>query len=143
MESKSPEDVLANLEQVCRVLTEGGQDLLSWEWDGRFSAALAVAKDPQHHEVLALLASHFTFPWDTSNIDQAPERVVALGDSWGGLWPGQRIFTRDPEEDPLLYAVWWPWGGGGTFSLRITCDAHTAASAALNPLSVLRSSFGV
>jgi hypothetical protein len=136
---RAPKEVLAELEHACRALAEG----LSWEWDGRFSVALAVTRDPEHHDVLARVATQFPFPWDAKSIRDAPERLVTLINGWGGLRPGQQMFTRDPGDDPLLYAVWWPWGGNTTFSLRVACDANGDEAAALDPLATLRSCFGV
>jgi hypothetical protein len=53
------------------------------------------------------------------------------------------MLTRDPDDDPLLYAFWWPWGGNTTFSLRIACVARGDEAEALDPLAALRTSFGL
>jgi hypothetical protein len=112
---------LGDVERVCRAMIDQGRGLLAWEWDSHFSAALSVTKDPQHHKVIEVIEGLFPSVWTHETIQQAPERIVDLCDSWGGLRPGQRLFTFDPSDDPLLFAAWWPWGGGKTFSLRIGC----------------------
>ena len=139
MEPRTPKDVLVELEQACRALAGD----LSWEWDSRFSAALSVAHAPQHHDLLGSVAQQLPSPWDAASIREAPPRLVTLSQAWGGLRPGQQMFTRDPDDNPLLYAVWWPWGGDQTFSLRVTCAAGTEEAEALDPLSVLRACFGL
>ena len=134
-----PRDALVEMERACQALSGG----LSWEWDGRFSAALTVVKDPNHHTLLPTVAAQLPHAWDAKSIRGAPRRIVALAGKFGGIHPGQQMLTTDPEADPLLLALWWPWGGGDTFSLRVTCLAETAEAAALEPLAALRACFGV
>jgi len=46
------------------------------------------------------------------------------------------MFVLDPDHEPLLYAAWWPWNGGKSFSLRVSCTADEA-------LPVVRRCFGL
>jgi len=61
--------------------------------------------------------------------------VRAIAQVWG-LRQGQRMFVLDPDHEPLLYAAWWPWNGGKSFSLRVSCTADEA-------LPVVRRCFGL
>jgi len=128
--------VMQDFQCACEALHGG--ELLRWEWDDRFRAALAAVKSPHHTEVLALLAAHLPTVWDHQSIRQASGPVVQLSRDWGGLRPGQLMYTLDPADDPLLFGVWWPWGGNTTFSLRVGCVVVSDAAGALEPLATLR-----
>jgi hypothetical protein len=140
MPTRTPADIIQQVEEVCRALKARG-DGLSWEWDGGFSAALAVAQAPQHTEVLTLLDELFTSSFDHTNIGKARGQVAPLSGQLGGLRPGQKMLSLDPEDDPLLFALWWPWGGGDRFSLRVGCNAESEAAQALDPVAVLKGCF--
>jgi len=140
MDSRSPEAVVQDLEQACRALADSG---LGWEWDSRFSAALAVVKDPQHHEVLDLVQAQLAAAWDYKSIRQAPGPVAELARAWGGLRPGQQMFTCDSPGALMLFAVWWPWGGDTTFSLRIGCVAEGAGAEGLDLPALIKRCFGL
>lgn len=141
MSSMQSDIDLVAVERVCQALIEQGRDLLVWEWDSRFSAALSVTKNPQHRKVITLLEELFPSVWTHENIQGAPERIVELSNDWGGLRPGQKMFTCDPSEDPLLFAAWWPWGSGTTFSLRISCITSSAGATSLDLLAQLKTYF--
>lgn len=141
MNPRPPEVVVLDVENACRALKERASDL-SWEWDSRLSAALAVARDPEHETLLALVETQLPISWDYRTIRNAPKRIADVSAAWGGLRHGQKMLTFDPSDDPLLFAAWWPWGGGMAFSLRVSCAIHAAEAAAMDPLTVLRDCFG-
>jgi hypothetical protein len=138
MPTRSTSDVIQQIETVCRELKERGG--LSWEWDGGFSVALAVAQAPQHTEVLTLLDELFTSSHDDVSIREAPGQIASLSANLGGLRPGQKMLTLDSDDDPLLFALWWPWGGGERFSLRVGC--HAVADEA-DATTLLKGCFGL
>ncbi len=138
MTRRTPAEALKAAEHAsARLIGESG-DLLRWEWDSRFSAVLSVVKVPNDRPVLELAGAVFTADWNEKTIGGAPEPVRALAATWG-LNPGQRLFTLDPEDDPLLFAAWWPWGSGTTASLRIATYAREAA----DPVAELRRWFSL
>jgi len=143
MSSLSPEQVLSQAAAVTAQLIEGGRELLRWQWDDRFSAALATVKVPHDQTVLARLASLFPRTWEASTLGPAPAAVKALAGDWGGLMAGQRLFTLDPEHDPLLFAAWWPWRNNTVASLRVSCCARGAEAKATQPLTALRGWFAL
>ena len=57
--------------------------------------------------------------WDSSNVGNAPDIVRIVNANFGGLRPGQMLFTSDPNRDSLVFCMWWPWGNGKEISLRI------------------------
>jgi hypothetical protein len=121
--SRTTSDVLAAIEATTALLRSAP---LRWEWDGRFSAALAVVEAPADTATLALIGQAFTTAWDAQTIKQAPDATRKLASSWG-LQRSQRLFTLEIDDDPLLFAAWWPWGSGTTFSLRVGCTASDPA----------------
>ena len=124
-------------------LFEQSEALLSWEWDGRFGAALAVIKAPQDEQVLGMIQTIFSLAMDHQTVGQAPASVQEAAKSWGGLRGDQRLFVLDPAADPLLFAAWWPWGGATTFSLRVGCKAQSDQIAQAEILTALRGWFSL
>jgi len=122
--SRTKTEVLSAIEAAAACLKGAS---LRWEWDGRFAAALAVVKVPADAPVLALVSQAFAGSWDSQTILQAPDRARLLESCWGGLQRGQRLFSLDLGDEPLLFAAWWPWGSGTTFSLRVGCAASDPA----------------
>jgi hypothetical protein len=56
---------------------------------------------------------------DRATIGEAPEIAQSAKYHLGGLISGQLLFLPDPDDDPLVYCAWWPWGSGRTISIRI------------------------
>jgi hypothetical protein len=115
---------------------------VSWDWDGRFSAAVAVVEDPDHHALLERVEAVLPHHWDHQTIGDASAAVRAIADLTGGLRAGQRLFMLDPEGDPVLFAAWWPWGSGMVFSLRIACASRDPEVAEQNE-AFLRKLFSI
>lgn len=143
MTFESPNEALAEAEAASVHLVDGSGKLLSWEWDDRLSAALASVEAPNDRDVLELVGAVFSDSWEHEDLEQAPESVRALASDWGGLAPGQRLFALDPASDPLLFAAWWPWGNGTTFSLRVGCAARSAEAEETDAVAMLRGWFSV
>ena len=105
-------------------MADGMRELV-WDFDRRFDTAVGRVSDPEHTAVLALLDDCFAHRWDHESIDGAPAVAQEISAGWGGLRPGQLLWAADPDESPLLFAAWWPWGSGTTFSARIGCRMST------------------
>jgi hypothetical protein len=67
--------------------------------------------------------------WSPDNINQAPDEIRTLAARFGGVRPGQLLFTGEVVGGRMhLFALWWPWGDGATISLRVgvaNCDRPT------------------
>jgi hypothetical protein len=116
---------MTEVDAVLARLAEGTLELF-WDFDSRFDTAVGRVSAPDDAPLLGLLDECFPHNWDHQSIDGAPDVTRAIADSAGGLRPGQRLWTLDPADSPLLYAAWWPWGSGTTFSLRVGCIAADA-----------------
>lgn len=106
-------------EKECKKLFSAFQGSLSWKWDGRLETVLAEFGADKKDDVRAILERSLHVAWDSSNIGKAPDIVRTINHHLGGLWPGQRLFTSDPEGDDIIFCAWWPWGDGKTLSIRL------------------------
>jgi hypothetical protein len=89
----------------------------SWSWDGRlptvassFDASLAAQ---------ARAATEVALPhcYNAESIAGAPAEMAELVARSGGLRGEQLAFYGGSSRS--AYALWWPWGGGKTVSLRV------------------------
>ncbi len=112
-------DFITSIENICAGLVNTFQDILTWKWDGRFGAVLATCTTENKDEVQSSLESHLKTIWDNSNTEDAPDVVLDAISRFGGLMPGQLLFTSDLNQEIFLCCAWWPWGDGETFSIRI------------------------
>jgi len=94
-------------------------DQLTWGWDDRFEAVLATCKTKNMHNIQSSIKNHLKTVWDNSNTETAPDPVLDAISHFGGLMPGQLLFTSDSDPDFLLCCAWWPWGDGETISIRV------------------------
>ena len=113
------------LEARCRHLIDLLGDTLTWKWDDRFETVLAEFDISQKGAVQSLLVKEMHKVWQPDNTGQAPELIHILINYFGGLNPGQQLFTSDPDIDGLLLCAWWPWGNGQTISIRLAVFADS------------------
>ncbi len=117
------EDMTAEIESRCRDFVAATRESLTWEWDGRFLLMLAVLESKNFDEVNPEVERCFGHKWAHDSELPAAARDILGG--IGGLRSRQYLLTTDPEQDPMLFCAWWPWGGGGKVSLRLGCwSAH-------------------
>jgi hypothetical protein len=131
------------METACTQLREGTREITEWEWEESSAAALAQFESQHDGKVLALVTELLPHSWDQIEIKTAPEPVRHVSGVWGGLMAGQRLFVRDPEIEPMLFAAWWPWGNREKFSLRVSCTAWSEAVLRADPQAKLRGFFGL
>jgi len=105
-------------------------DELTWRWEDKLSALLTEFSWEKKDRILKVLRQLFSEEWHKGNIKKAPK---ALKDELGELIQlnkAQLIFTRPAsQETPALAVIWWPWGHGATYSMRIkilSCDYNDA-----------------
>ena len=92
---------------------------LTWEWDDRFDCVLAAFDIADKDRVTAVINTHFGHAWDSASIGDAPASVSGAIGNFGGLGPGQLLFTSDPAKAAVLLGLWWPWDNGATISVRL------------------------
>lgn len=102
-------------------------DFLQWEWDDQHDGVVAILEIDAAHAVLAVLDVHCPGDWDRSSIRRAPALVRRARRQFGGLQAKQRIFASALADDVLLLGLWWPWGHGGSVSIRLVPFGPDAA----------------
>jgi hypothetical protein len=133
-----------DLENVCRELLNASQGVLSWKWDSQFQTALAEFIVDNKNSVNAILERYLSSTWDSVTIDNAPEIVQMVISRFGGLRPGQLLLTTDPNQDVLIFGVWWPWGDGKTISLRVApTDKRLSDSESAELITLFNDWFGL
>ncbi|WP_448550242.1 hypothetical protein [Thalassotalea fusca] len=133
----------------CRAeLSNELDETLKWRWDDRFSAMLSEFAQNRSDGVLASLRERFPHEWDKTSIRFMPSALkMQLGDL-SRLTKEQKLFTLPAhEQTPAIVAIWWPWGHGGTYSLRVKLldETYQYVEAANEPSSIfdkLRQFFG-
>ena len=133
-----------DIEHVCRELANAFQGNLSWKWDRRFETVLAEFSVDKKETVRAILERYLSATWDSSNVGNAPDIVRTVESHFGGLWPGQLLFTSDPKRDALIFGTWWPWGDGKEISIRIGPSYSTLTDSKRDEkIQQFKSCFGV
>ncbi len=95
-------------------------DELTWRWEEKQSALLTEFSWEKKDRLLTVLRALFTEEWHKKNIKKAPKAVKDELGELVNLSKQQLIFTRPAsEETPALALIWWPWGHGATYSMRI------------------------
>jgi len=66
----------------------------------------------------ALVTRALPLQFDAASLARAPKDVVAFVERSGGLRGAQLAFCAE-HPGRAAVGLWWPWGGGGTVSLRV------------------------
>ena len=132
-------------ERICRNLARELEKLVSWKWDGRFSAALAEFAGADSAVIRAIVERYMPNAWDSVTVAQAPDATQEIKRLLGGLMPGQLLMCSDEDQEVIVYSAWWPWGNGQTISIRISAASLESFDDRAKSLFVtsLRSCFGV
>jgi hypothetical protein len=95
-------------------------DQLTWRWEENISALLTEFSWEKKDSILTTLRELFSEEWDKKNIKKAPKSLKDELGEFTRLTKEQLIFTRSAsDETPTLAVIWWPWGHGATYSMRI------------------------
>ncbi|HUS32050.1 MAG TPA: hypothetical protein VMZ53_26295 [Kofleriaceae bacterium] len=96
-----------------------------WTWDSRFQTVAASFSKEMEPDARKSAMNAFPRGWTTKSLENAPPDMQAIAERTGGLRSGQRLLAGDEMFAPKLFALWWPWGGGDTITLRIGVDGAT------------------
>lgn len=95
-------------------------DELKWRWDENKSALLSDFSWEKQERIFANLTQHFSEQWTYKNAKCIPDEIKDELGELVNLSKKQLIFTRPATETtPAIAAIWWPWGHGATYSIRL------------------------
>ena len=117
-EKTAVETSVSDYNDTFQNLADALSESLGWEWDGRFGCVLTTFETSDKDRVSGVVSSLLDQAWDSANIDDAPARVGAAIKDFGGLHPGQLLFSSELAQGIILLGLWWPWGNGTTISIR-------------------------
>ena len=138
-----PSNAFGRMEGACRALLQTTPDDANWNWDREYHAALLILRAGREAALLEQLGSLMPWTWTRHDIGNAPSQVRHVCGIWGGLMVAQRLFVLDPDDDPMLFASWWPWGNRQKFSLRVGCYARSDVVIRADPQRKLQAALGL
>jgi len=95
-------------------------DQLTWRWEDRFSAMLSEFSRDKKDKTLTALRQQFEHEWNKKTVKKAPQEIKDHLGPLIKLQKDQLILARPATDStPAVIALWWPWGHGGTYSLRL------------------------
>lgn len=116
----------AHIEHIIEAI---GNDL-NWRYDDKFAGQLSEFAQNRGENIAHRLAELFPHQWHVKNIKQAPPALKNALLAHAKLNKNQCIYTIPNQNgDPVIAAYWWPWGHGGTISLRLvslSCDYQSS-----------------
>ena len=105
---------------IFNIITTPLGDEISWRWDEDHNALLSEFSWEKKDRILTILRRLFSEEWHRKNINKAPKTIKDELAELAKLSKEQLIFTRPAnDESPALAVIWWPWGHGATYSMRI------------------------
>lgn len=107
-------------------------DELTWRWDESKSALLTEFSWEKKERILTILRSLFSEEWHKKNIKKSPKALKLELAEYTNLIKEQLIFTKPATADfPAIALIWWPWGHGATYSMRLKILTSNYDEAAL------------
>ena len=107
-------------EELTRQITPLLGEQLNWRWEDRFSVMLSEFSRDKKDKTLVALRQEFQHEWDRKTIKKAPPQIKEHLGELIKLSKDQLILARPATDStPAIIALWWPWGHGGTYSLRL------------------------
>lgn len=95
-------------------------DELSWRWEEKQSVLLTEFSWEKKERMLTILRRLFSEEWHKKNIKKSPASLKSELGELTKLSKEQLIFTKPATGNfPAIAVIWWPWGHGGTYSMRI------------------------
>ncbi|MFT4937383.1 MAG: hypothetical protein ACI88A_000397 [Paraglaciecola sp.] len=93
--------------------------IVKWQYDDFHKALLAEFSVDKETQAKRALRHVLPRSWDAKTIKKAPIEIKHLAGSFCKLVKEQQLLSVEPEKNPRVMAVWWPWGHGATISVRI------------------------
>ena len=105
-------------EKILSELKDGIQMPVAWNWDHRFTAALAIVSDDQAQGVLNRLRNTMSEVDHSANLELDGVDLTALSQHLGNLRNDQLLFVKVLDDNNVAYCTAWPWLSGDNISFR-------------------------
>ncbi len=138
---------LEQIEAISEPLRVSLGDNITWQYDKKFNGMLSEFAQNKSDVVLENLKPHLIDEWDNKSAKRLPKALKEQLGDLAKISKNQKILAAPATEElPAMVALWWPWGHGGTYSLRILLLEHSYSNEILEepPLfqRIIRSLFG-
>ena len=105
-------------EKVLSGLKDGIQMPVAWNWDHRFTAALAIVSDEQAQGVITRLRNTMTEIDHATSLEIEGADLSSLSQHLGNLRGEQQLYVKTMEDGEIAYCTAWPWLSGDNISFR-------------------------
>lgn len=108
------------VEQLTAELRSMLGDNIIWKYEDRYGVMLSEFAQNKSEGVFEKLASIFPFQWDNNAAKKLPSILKGELKDLARIGKKQKLlFMPQHSNSPAIAAFWWPWGHGGTYSLRL------------------------
>jgi hypothetical protein len=91
-----------------------------WSWDSRMTCITSTFTTEFETKARAAIAEAMPNEWMSNAVAKAPAFLREYVDRYGGLRPGQVLFSSGALGGSLVaFGLWWPWGDQNTVSVRV------------------------
>lgn len=95
-------------------------DNITWKYEARYDVMLSEFAQNKSDGVFESLAPLFKFQWDYRSAKKLPKVLKDELRDLARVSKNQKLLLIPKQGDtPAIVAFWWPWGHGGTYSLRL------------------------
>lgn len=112
-----------NAEKLAQITADLRQQIMTeitWRYDERFDVMLSEFSQLTSINIIDELRKIFPDEWHQKNINATPIKLFDQLEGFNKLSKGQLLFSMPAKNSqPSIVAILWPWGHGGTFSLRL------------------------
>ncbi|OKY26589.1 hypothetical protein [Thalassotalea sp. PP2-459] len=95
-------------------------DNIIWKYEDRYGVMLSEFAQNKSDDVFERLVPIFPFQWDHKAAKKLPNVLKNELKDLARIGKKQKLLlTPKKKNSPAIVAFWWPWGHGGTYSLRL------------------------
>lgn len=108
------------IEQLTAELRSMLGDNITWKYEERYGVMLSEFAQNKSDGVFDKLAPMFHFQWDYKAAKKLPKVLKDELRDLARVGRKQKLLLIPKQDNtPAIAAFWWPWGHGGTYSLRL------------------------
>lgn len=108
------------IEQATEQLREALGDNITWKYEPRYAVMLSEFAQNKSDAVFEKLSPLFCYQWEYKTAKKMPKSLKQELRDLARIGKNQKLLVaKAAQEKPAIAAFWWPWGHGGTYSLRL------------------------